>query len=213
MIKRPPDYYAALREDLIAFVPEDARRVLEVGCGIGRTGKAIKEKRGGTIEVTGVEKEADVAAEARNNIDKVIVGDVESISLPFERPYFDCIIYGEVLEHLRDPWGALLKHREFLKTGGVVIASIPNIAHYRVVKMLRRKEWSYQSGGILDLSHLRFFTIKSIYDLFRRSRLDIIHVGNKISASKIRKALNKVLRGALLHDITEQYIVVARKSS
>jgi len=207
------EYYAGRRDDLIEFIPEDARRILEVGCGMGLTGRAIKAQRKAHIEVTGIEIEPGPAEKAKANIDRVIVGNVETLELPFEREYFDCILYGDVLEHLLNPWGLLAKHEKFLKQSGCVIASIPNVAHYRTIKMLRKKEWNYQGRGVLDKAHLRFFTKKSIKDMFEKAKLDIVKISYKTSASNVKKFLNKIFFGALLDDITEQYIVVARKST
>jgi len=204
-------YYAGTREDLIALVPEGARRILEVGCGTGRTGARIKELRRSGVEVTGIEVDREAGEEAKSRLDRVLVGDVEEIDLPFEREYFDCIITGDVLEHLRDPWGLLKKHCAFLKTGGLVIASIPNAAHYRVLKMLRKGEWNYSDAGLLDRGHLRFFTLKTIRAMFNEAGLSVETVGRVIRASRLRRIVNALSGGALIDRITEQYLITARK--
>lgn len=204
-------YYTKRREDLIARVPDEARRILEVGCGTGETAGRIKELRGGHIEVAGIELDRDAGEKAKAKLDRVIVGNAEAIELPFEKGYFDCIIYGDVLEHLVDPWGTLTKHCVFLKKGGRVIASIPNIAHYRIVKMLRKKEWTYQDAGLLDRKHLRFFTRKSIREMCEGAGLEIMEMAPVIGASKAKRFLNTIFFNALIDDITEQYLVVARK--
>jgi len=204
-------YYANSRADLIKFVPDGTVRVLEIGCGIGAMGAEIKRRRGSGTAVVGVELFPDAAEKAHEVLDSVFTGDVEKIDLPFEKGYFDCIIYGDVLEHLIDPWRVLEMHKELLKPGGVMIASIPNAAHYRIVRMLKNKEWNYQSSGIMDVTHLRFFAIKNIYAMFERASLRITTVEHIISASNVKKFLNKIFFNALIDDITEQYIVVARK--
>jgi SAM-dependent methyltransferase len=208
---KKPEYYTAVREDIINVVPESSRRILEVGCGAGFTGRAIKEKFGNKAEVTGIEIVAEVAEKARGNIDKVIIGNVETLELPFAKGYFDCIIYGDVLEHLIDPWGLLIRHREFLKAGGHVVISIPNVAHYRTIKMLWKKKWDYTDRGVFDKTHLRFFALHNIRDMLKDAGLDIVNIRKKLSGSKSKKFLNKVLRGALSDYLTEQYIVVAKK--
>lgn len=208
---KDPKYYANKRLDLIKFVPQGTVRVIEVGCGTGATGAEIKRQRAGDSVVIGVELNPQAAAQARRVLDTVFAGDVERLDLPFPKNHFDCIIYGDVLEHLLDPWGLLARHKELLKPGGLVIASIPNAGHYRIVRMLKRKEWSYAESGIMDVTHLRFFAVKSIYDMFSRADLEIAKMEHIVSASRIRKILNRLLSDALIDDITEQYIVVARK--
>ncbi|HPM42375.1 MAG TPA: class I SAM-dependent methyltransferase [Candidatus Omnitrophota bacterium] len=205
-------YYENKRTDLIKFVPQGAVRVLEIGCGTGQTGAEIKRLRGPGTTVVGVELFPDAALKAHEVLDAVFTGDVEKIELPFKKHYFDCVIYGDVLEHLMDPWRILEKHQEMLKPGGIMIASIPNIAHYRIVRMLKKKEWNYQDSGIMDVTHIRFFALKNIYSMFERAGLKVDKIEHIVSASRVKKLLNKILFNALIDDITEQYIVIARKS-
>lgn len=204
-------YYESSRNELIKLIPDDAKHILDVGCGVGNLGAAIKDKRGRHIEVVGIEKEPIVEKKAKDNLDLIIIGDAENISLPFEKEYFDCIIYGDVLEHLINPWGLLARHCEYLKPKGLIIASIPNIAHYRIIKMLKKNEWNYKDAGVLDDTHLRFFTIKSVKKMFSDAHLEIIKVNYNISASKIKKFLNKIFFNFLIDHIAEQYLIVAQK--
>jgi len=211
-MKTTPNYYENPRNDITGLIPADARRILDVGCGTGNLGAAIKGSRGGSIEVVGIEIDPDAASKAKGKLDKVIEGNVETSGLPFPGGYFDVIIYGDVLEHLIDPWGTLKKHREFLKSKGLVIASIPNVAHYRVIKMLKKKEWRYQDAGILDSTHIRFFTIKSISRMFVEAGFSIESVSHNICGSKIKKKLNQIFKNCLIDSLAEQYIIAARKS-
>lgn len=204
-------YYDNKRADLIKFIPRDAKRILDVGCGTGAMGEAIKKARGKDIEIVGIEVNPAVTCE-REGIDKVIIGNVEEGRLAFDTEYFDCIVYGDILEHLVNPWELVKKHCKILKLNGRVIASIPNIAHYRVIKMLRNGEWNYQDAGIMDKSHIRFFTLKSMKDMFKKADLDIVKVENKIGASKARKIISKIFINRFLDAITEQYIIVAKKT-
>lgn len=210
---KEPNYYANNRTDLTAFLPPGPCRILEIGCGTGQTGAALKRERGPGTFVAGVELYPDAAATAEKVLDRVFAGDVEKIPLPFEEGSFDAVIYGDVLEHLIDPWGLVQKHARLLKPGGMALASIPNIAHYRIVRMLRRKEWQYTKSGIMDITHLRFFTIRSIRELFGRAGLSITHVGRITSATKVRRLWNALSGGALIDDITEQYLIAAVKDA
>ena len=208
---KDPNYYASKRDDVVGIVPGGVKKVLEVGCGMGFTGRAIKEREKSGVEVTGIEIVPEMAEKARANLDNVISGDVEKVELPFGKEYFDCILYGDVLEHLINPWKLLRQHCEFLQKGGYVIMSIPNIAHYRTIQMLCRKEWKYADAGILDSTHLRFFTLKSIKRMVSDAGLEIINMNRKISASKSKKFFNRISGGALIDYMTEQYIILARK--
>jgi 2-polyprenyl-3-methyl-5-hydroxy-6-metoxy-1,4-benzoquinol methylase len=208
---KKPEYYSAAREDIIEFVPNGAMKILEVGCGEGLTGRAIKERSGGKAEVAGIEIVLSAAKKAEANIDKVIHGNVETLELPFAKEYFDCIIYGDVLEHLIDPWSVLAIHCGYLKKGGIVIISLPNISHYRIIKMLWKKNWEYQERGIMDKTHLRFFALNNIKEMLKDAKLEIVAIRKKIGGSKSKKLLNKALGGALSDYLAEQYIVVAKR--
>lgn len=211
-MEKAAEYYANKRLDLIRFVPEAAAvRVLEVGCGTGATGAEIKRLRGKDAVVVGVELFPKAAREAEKVLDRVYTGDVEKLDLPYVAGYFDAIIYGDVLEHLIDPWGLLERHAALVRHGGLAIASIPNAAHYRIVRMLRKKEWNYTRSGIMDVTHLRFFTIKTIREMFEGAGFEVVTVDRIISASRVRKFWNTVFRGALDDDLAEQYLIVARK--
>jgi len=205
-------YYENTREDLIRLIPRNARRILDVGCGVGNLSVAIKKKRGLSVEVAGIELDTGASEKAKEKLDKVITGDAEAfVSLPFPEGHFDCIIYGDILEHFVDPWSVLKKYRAMLQPGGYAIASIPNIAHYRILKMLRKKRWDYQKSGILDRCHLRFFTINSIKELFEGAGFKITVIDHIISASNVKKFLNRILFNRLIDSITEQYIIAAQK--
>ncbi|MFA5142847.1 MAG: class I SAM-dependent methyltransferase [Candidatus Omnitrophota bacterium] len=205
-------YYAHVRKDLAGLVPEGVSRVLDVGCGIGSFGAFLKSRRERPIEVVGIELDADAARQAEKNLDNVIVGDAGTIELPFDKGYFDCIIYGDILEHLADPWAVLAGHKEFLRPGGWIVASIPNIAHYKTRRMLRRGEWNYEDAGILDRSHLRFFTIKSIKQMFKDAGFKIIAIDHAIRASKFRRGINKIFKNCIIDSIAEQYLVTAQRN-
>lgn len=204
-------YYGHKRTDILAQIPKDAKRILDVGCGSGVFGAAIKEERGHSVEVDGIEIDADAARRAVSKLNRVVTGDVEKAGLPFPHEYFDVIVYGDILEHLMDPWGVLKRHKDLLRPGGCVVASIPNIAHYKILRALRKKEWFYEKAGLLDQTHLRFFTINSIKRMFIEAGYTIVSISNIIRASHTMKRLNFILLNLIIDQITEQYIVVAQK--
>lgn len=203
------DYYGSEREDIIAVIPDDARRILDVGCGFGLMGKAIK-KINGAVEVVGLEAEEKAAETARKNIDKVIAGDVEDIKMPFAAGYFDCLVYGEVLEHLKDPWRILREHAPYLKKGGCCIVSFPNVSHYSIIEGLLRDEWNYRDSGILDGTHLRFFTIGGMRNMLSGAGYVIEEEKRYIRASRVKKAIGRLLGKRAEHLLTEQYLIKGR---
>lgn len=207
-MQKEDKYYKSEREDIIALVPDDTRRVLDVGCGFGLMGKRLKEGR--NIEVIGIENEERVINIARDNVDQLIIGDVENMKLPLEQGYFDCIVYGDILEHLKEPWRLIGEHTRYLKKGGCCIASIPNISHYSILKGLLNDIWEYRPSGILDETHLRFFTLEGIRQMFKDAGYLIEEEKRYIRASKSKKILNKILLGRMEHLLTEQYIIKAR---
>ncbi len=202
-------YYTFPRERLFEQIPARAGRVLEVGCGAGVLGERLKLS-GKATHVTGIELSTHAAALAQSRLDAVQIGDIESMPLDSWNGQFDTLIVADVLEHLRDPWAAMFRLRACLKDGGTVIASIPNIAHYKIIKKLLFTEWRYEPGGILDYTHLRFFTRASIEDLFRNAGFEILRMereGREHWWSRLFGPLSQRVR-----DFTAvQYYVTARK--
>src|SRR5258708_3485769 len=155
---KPAGYYSAVRQDILVHVPLGPNRVLDVGCGEGLMARVLK-REGKASWVAGVEIFPEAAADARDVVDELVVGEVETLDLPFERQSFDVILLGDVLEHLRDPWRQLERLVAFLRPGGLAIASVPNVRNWRVVFALAFKgRWDYVPLGIMDRTHLRFFT-------------------------------------------------------
>lgn len=159
-------YFQCVRPEMIGFVPEDCSRVLDVGCGAGAFGESLKKTR--QIEVWGVEPTKSAAAQARARLDRVIEGKFgPGIELPTGA--FDCIVFNDVLEHMFAPELALRYARGLLAPGGVIVASIPNIRYFPVVyQLIRYARWEYRDCGILDRTHVRFFTRSSMVNMFER---------------------------------------------
>jgi SAM-dependent methyltransferase len=168
-----PDYFSNPRKDILPLLPQNTTTILEIGCGKGETLNWLKSIRF-CRTIVGVELSPDVAKVAKEKIDFVIQGDIENIELPYPDEYFDLILCLDVLEHLRDPWSTIEKLTKFLKTGGILIASIPNVRHYKVIiPLILFGQWNYVDSGILDKTHLRFFTKLSALQLVSSSGLKI----------------------------------------
>lgn len=210
MEKKKKNYYAFERTDLLSLVPGDAKRILDVGCGAGVLGKSIKERNPGA-EVVGVEIDKASCGLAAEVLDMVIPGNIETLALPFKENYFDCIVAGDVLEHLVDPWGAVKKLRSFLKEEGLLIASVPNIRYYKALIRLFRGYWDYTEVGILDRAHLRFFCLINIKELFCEAGLKIERIERNMVSARGFRILNRFFFNGLREFLTYQYYVIAGK--
>lgn len=151
----------ALIVDLVGY----HKRVLDVGASTGYLAEVLVDHG---CAVTGIEVDPEAARQAEAHCERVVVGDVEGLDLRAElgSERFEVIIFGDVLEHLKDPQRALERFEPLLARGGYVVASIPNIAHASVRLALLGGEFRYRSLGLLDNTHLRFFTRESVEQLF-----------------------------------------------
>jgi 2-polyprenyl-3-methyl-5-hydroxy-6-metoxy-1,4-benzoquinol methylase len=152
------------RLPILARVPEGAN-VLDVGAWTGAHGDWLARRRGATVD--GVELNRDAAVEARG-YREMLVGSIEDPGLR-ERigSGYDAVLFLDVLEHLVDPEAVLRAAREWLAPGGVVLCSIPNVAHWRVRLALLRGRFDYEDSGLLDRTHLRWFTRRTARELVR----------------------------------------------
>ena len=172
MVDSPQSYYEGANERIIARIPGDAQRILDVGCAAGKLGEIVKRQRGlgqaaraPQVEVWGIELVPEVAADAKARLDHILVGDIEQMDpLPLPERYFDCMICGDVLEHLRDPERVLRRMRRHLAPEATVIANVPNIAHWSVLVQLLQGQFNYEDKGLLDRTHVHFFTPLSFKD-------------------------------------------------
>lgn len=166
-------YFEAERPDLAALVPADARRVLDVGCGAGAFGAALRAQRG--IEVFGIELFADAAERAASRLDGVVVANLDEVAeLPFEERSFDAMVFGDVLEHLRDPHRLLRVLRRYLADDGTIVCSVPNVKHWSVVfGLLIDDRWPYADAGLLDRTHVHLFTLDEVGRMLDETGFDV----------------------------------------
>jgi SAM-dependent methyltransferase len=164
-----PQYHENPRDEIASFINEPPGVVLDVGCGGGATGKLIKEKFPGT-RVIGIELNPHAAEHARQFLDDVICGSIDKIQLRDHAPAkVDTVLLLDVLEHLYDPWHALLHIRGWLSAGTRVLASVPNIRNLASLDELAAGRWEYGPNGVLDITHVRFFTRDSLRRLFEET--------------------------------------------
>ena len=204
-------YFGYIRWGIIAPINQGDNRILDIGCGDGSTGRVLK-KEGKAKEIIGIELNPVAGQQAKVELDKVILGDIEILQLPFEEEYFDYIILGDILEHLYDPEDVLKKVRPYLKTKGFIVASIPNIRHWRIIRDLAIKgEWKYKNEGILDDTHLRFFTRKSILRMFNDNGFEVEQMVPRLFTRS--RLINRLTLGFLEEFLALQYIIKAGRKA
>lgn len=167
---KPRRYYGRPRREMIPFVPAGARAILDVGCGAGAFAAGLRAERGDGLRIEGVELDAEAAALAAEVLDGVHHGDAARILPGLRAGGYDCIVMNDVLEHLLEPAAVLQAARPLLAPGGRLVASLPNVRYFwNVVDLAVRGRWDYTDEGILDRTHLRFFTRRSMLRLFAES--------------------------------------------
>lgn len=161
------DYYGEVREDILPFLDESCREVLEVGCGRGATGAFLQERLG--CRVTGVELNPVVARAAAERIHRVVVGDILEVD---PGGPFDAVVACELFEHLPDGEVLLGRLRSWLRPGGRAVLSVPNVGHHAVVGDLLGGRWDTLPVGLLCSTHYRFFTRRTLEDELRAAGHD-----------------------------------------
>lgn len=159
-------YHEILRLDLLPLLRAPCRRILDVGCAGGAFGAMLKERDPG-IHVTGIETHPEAALRAEDRLDRVIAAPLEEVD--FDKAgllpgSFDVIVLADVLEHLYDPWRALLRLRPLLAPDGYLLLSIPNARNLGIISLLAdRGRFPYANAGLLDITHIRFFTVRELH--------------------------------------------------
>jgi 2-polyprenyl-3-methyl-5-hydroxy-6-metoxy-1,4-benzoquinol methylase len=148
-------------------------RVLDVGCSSGYLARPLREAG---ARVVGIELDPAAAAEARAVCEAVVVGDVESVDLPFEPASFDVVLCGDVVEHLRDPGAALARLRPFLRPGGRLVLTTPNVANWAIRLSLLAGRWRYTDRGILDRTHTHLFTRKTLTETVTQAGYRVVEL-------------------------------------
>ncbi len=201
------------RRDLVALVPQGAAAVLDVGCSRGETARALREA--GVTRIVGIEPDAEDAAAAARLCDRVLPMPLEEIREEFPGQ-FDAILFGDVLQHLNDPSAALARVRDWLSPRGVVVASVPNFGHWSVVAGLLEGRFDYVPYSIVSGTQVRFFTRRTLEDLFEVSGYRVETVRTVVpspSAEGAEKLEALASLPAASEDLSAaEFLVVARPS-
>ena len=204
------DYYTREKAWLLPFVEEGPNVVMDLGCGSGRVGRRLlAEKR--AVEMHGAEIFPGAAEEAAKIYKKVHVGDVEQIAWEY-KTCFDYVICGDLLEHLKDPYEMVRRIFSWLKPGGRILVCVPNIRNFRVLKSLVfRGEWKYVDSGILDQTHLRFFTRRSCARMLTEAGFQVYHYHMVVYGPK-KTFADRVSFGLFREFLATQVFCCGRKS-
>ena len=170
-------YSEVSRPDILSFITEPPGTVLDIGCAGGTTGRLLKKKFPGT-RVIGIEPNEDAATRARRHLDLVVSTAVEEVdpARDLDGADIDLVLLMDVLEHLADPWRALVDLRELIGTETRVLASIPNVRNLATLHDLAGGRWRYRVDGVLDVTHLRFFTLAEMRAMFSETGYRIVAV-------------------------------------
>jgi SAM-dependent methyltransferase len=208
---KAPAYFSGARLDLVRRLPKDpSASILEVGCGTGATG-AVALASGRAQRYVGIELFEIAAADARKVLTEVITGDVERLELNFGPTEFDALIMSEVLEHLIEPQRTLQKLARSLRPGALVLASSPNISHWRVVRELIEGRFNLADQGVFDRTHMRWFTPSTFASMFEDAGLKVESLGPVTPFSQRTEMISRFTKGRYDHLFMTQIQIAARK--
>jgi 2-polyprenyl-3-methyl-5-hydroxy-6-metoxy-1,4-benzoquinol methylase len=211
-MKKHDSYYSQNRPEMRSLIPPSTKSLLDVGCGAGSFGEAIRAERP-ELSLSGIELFEDQAARARKHYGEVWSGDVHDVLQQLHARRFDLIVFNDLLEHLIDPAKVLRQCRELLSTEGKVLASIPNMRFWPALSdLVFQADWRYRDAGVMDSTHLRFFTRKSIVRLFEHTGFRVLQM-HGINKTWIRswrwRICNLLMAGRLEDCLYPQFAVLA----
>ncbi|MBQ0758064.1 MAG: class I SAM-dependent methyltransferase [Zhongshania sp.] len=166
----PSTYFVGVRKEMLPFLPSRRQRVLEIGCGHGTFSEGVD----GCQEYWGVEPDAEAAKIADQKLKKVLNGTYNEVADQLPDNYFDLIVCNDVIEHMPDHDEFLINIQRKIADGGALVASIPNVRYYyNLLELIVGKDWRYRDAGVLDRTHLRFFTRKSLLECLANAGFEV----------------------------------------
>ncbi len=169
-----PRYHTNPRVEIMSFLVEPPGTVLDIGCGGGATGRLVKEKFPGT-RVLGIEINPHAAEHARRFLDRVVCAGVDDVdpARDLAGEEIGTVLLLDVLEHLYDPWRALVRIHGWLAPGTRLVASVPNVRNLVTLDAIAAGRFDYEPDGVLDITHVRFFTRDTLRALFEQTGYDV----------------------------------------
>ncbi len=231
LVDKPSNYFDNVNPTILELVQPSMLKICEFGCGGGALAAAIRAKNPASIHYVGVEIDEDAISRAKPFLDLAIQCNLdfipswdanEVISQALPNNYFDCVIFGDVLEHLREPENVLRQAVTKVKPGGVVIACIPNVQHWTVFANLVLGSWPQMDSGIFDRTHIRWFAFRDMVNLLNNVGLTIENaVGRVFDADRGKAVVDQLAGLASLLGVDHQqlreqclplqYVLVGRK--
>jgi 2-polyprenyl-3-methyl-5-hydroxy-6-metoxy-1,4-benzoquinol methylase len=203
-------YYNQEKQFLFHLIPDGPNVVMDCGCAAGRVGKKLLELKKAS-EVIGVEIFESAAKDAMESYKRVHVGDIEEMDLDYE-DYFDLVICGDILEHLKEPRKVVERIHRMLKSGGQLICCVPNIRYWRIWhEVVFKGDFRYAKEGIMDQTHLRFFTSLSLKRMLTDASFTVEYSGMKMAVGPKQQAFDRMTFGLFKEFLGFQIIMSARK--
>ena len=201
-------YYSGVRQSLIDLIPEGPNKIIELGCAKGYT-LITARQAGKAAEIVGID--ILTPEESHQRLDRYIKSESSDIVIDYPEDYFDVALCADVLEHLVNPWDAVRQLCRYLKPGGILIASLPNVRFYKtMMAIFLNGDFRYsEDGGILDNTHLRFFCKKNMRSLLTSAGLEVLSSHCKMSVAQ--RALTMLSGGLAEEFFVRQYTLVTRK--
>jgi O-antigen biosynthesis protein len=204
-------YFGDAKPAFLELFDPRGLRILDLGCGGGHNGALLKQA--GARWVGGVERDGGACAEARRRLDAVVECDLTAFDPASLGPEpFDVVLASDVLEHLVEPHAALGRAVAHLRPGGLVVASIPNVAHVYVFYNLLLKRWPRKSSGIFDYTHMRFFAKRDMVALLEGAGLRVLRVEPYFTRFRLIRAACLTLSLYVFRDYwARQFLLLAEK--
>ena len=209
-------YFDRARREVLPHLPARCARLLELGCGTGATVEAVRAARA-VAWAGGVELDPEAAEQARAQLDRVWEADVERTAFEAEIApgSLDLVLCLDILEHLVEPWDVVRRLGPLLAPGGRLIVSVPNVRHWRFVwRLLVHGDFHYREAGILDRTHLRFFTRETAAELATSGGLRLVHRGSATCyrPRDVRGLLIRASGGRMESLLAKQFLIVAERA-